>query len=409
MSNAHPIDEVVAGDLCVGCGLCAGMFSVQAAHMVMAPSGQLRPEVRRPLTAPEAALFLAVCPGRQLVHPDNAPVSQVPVHLLWGPLIEVRTGHAVDPQTRYNGSSGGVISALAIHLLESGQVAGVVHIAASETDPFANEPQISRTRADVLKAAGSRYAPASPLKVLQRCLAEPGVFAFIGKPCDVAGLRALAREVPAVADKFPFMLSFMCAGTPSMAGTNAVIAKLGMQPQDVVRFRYRGDGWPGNAKAESTDGRMAVMDYATSWGTILNRHLQLRCKLCPDGTGEFADITCADAWFGDDKGFPTFVEAEGRSLIAVRSARGMQLHDEALAAGAIASDNLPASDIEKMQPYQADRKRVLIARLAGRLLAGRPVPRFRRLRLLRAALGTSPIRLIRNGIGTWMRSIDSRG
>ncbi len=377
--------------------------------MRMSPAGHLRPVVQRPLTDAESARFRAVCPGRQVEHPGGAPDALAPVHPLWGPLAEVRTGHAVDPQTRHNGSSGGVVSALAIHLLESGQVAGVVQIAASDTDPLANEPQISRTRADVLRAAGSRYAPAAPLKILQRCLEEPGPLAFIGKPCDVAALRALSRQAPEVASKFPVMLSFMCAGTPGMAGTDAVLGQLGMQRQDVVRFRYRGDGWPGQAKAEARDGRTAVMDYATSWGTILNRHLQLRCKLCPDGTGEFADITCADAWFGDDKGFPTFVEAEGRSLIVIRSGQGARLHAEASAAGAIISDGLQVADIEKMQPYQAERKRVLLARLAGRLLAGQPIPRFRRLRLIRAALGTNPVRLVRNGIGTWLRSIGSRG
>src|SRR3712207_7050821 len=38
-----------------------------------------------------------------------------------------------------------------------------------------------------------------------------------------------------------------------------------------------------------------------------------RCKICPDGTGEFADIVCADAWYGKD-GYPDFAEREGRSL-----------------------------------------------------------------------------------------------
>jgi coenzyme F420 hydrogenase subunit beta len=37
------------------------------------------------------------------------------------------------------------------------------------------------------------------------------------------------------------------------------------------------------------------MSYADSWGGILSRHVQFRCKICPDGTGGFADVVCADA------------------------------------------------------------------------------------------------------------------
>ena len=55
------------------------------------------------------------------------------------------------------------------------------------------------------------------------------------------------------------------------------------------------------------------MSYADSWGAHLSKHVQFRCKICPDAVGGVADIACADAWYGGDSGYPQFDEAAGRS------------------------------------------------------------------------------------------------
>ena len=235
-----PISKVVADDLCSGCGLCAGMFAQPAAEMHLSPAGFARPRPTRPLTVQERQVFQTVCPGIRLEHKTRTPEYT----LLWGPILTSQVGHATDPEVRFQGSSGGVLSALAIYLLEQKLVDGVLHISVS-TDPatpFVNVPQISRTREDVLRAAGSRYAPASPLTAVQTCLQAGGRYAFIGKPCDVAALRALCQTDARVRDAFPYLLSFMCAGTPSMEGTHGIVRQLGFEPSQVVRFRYRGNG-----------------------------------------------------------------------------------------------------------------------------------------------------------------------
>ncbi len=148
------------------------------------------------------------------------------------------------------------------------------------TDPLKNELQLSRTRADVLHAAGSRYAPSAPLARIVELLDSGARFAFVGKPCDVAALRQYGRTDPRVAQQVPYMLSFMCAGIPSHRGTLELLQTLGVTPNQVKTFRYRGDGWPGKARVVTHAGDVREMDYNASWGTILNRHLQFRCKIC---------------------------------------------------------------------------------------------------------------------------------
>ena len=87
-------------------------------------------------------------------------------------------------------------------------------------------------------------------------------------------------------------------------------------------FRYRGNGWPGQATATLRDGNTRSMSYHDSWGKILSHHVQHRCKVCADGTGTAADLVCADAWVSDERGYPVFEERDGVSLIVTRNAKG---------------------------------------------------------------------------------------
>ncbi|MCJ2183125.1 Coenzyme F420 hydrogenase/dehydrogenase, beta subunit C-terminal domain [Novosphingobium sp. 1949] len=361
-------------------------------------TGYVRPRSTGPLPQEFDAAFSQICTGRTIRQEANGRTYDPS----WGPLVTVEVGNSTDPAVRFRGSSGGIISTLAIHLLESGKVDFILHTRTDPTDPIGNVTAPSFTRDDILAAAGSRYAPSSPLADLERYLAEGRKFAFIGKPCDIATLRAMARRDPRIDALIPYKLSFFCAGIPGRKGAHALLDRMGVEPDQLARFDYRGNGWPGPTRAERTDGSAVTFDYASSWGQVLSRHLQFRCKICPDGTGEFADIAAADAWYGQD-GYPDFDERDGRSLVIARTAEGRALLDEALGQARIELEPLPITDIALMQPYQRDRKRVVLARSLAMLLLGRRRPRFTGLQLLRNTLRTPPLFLLRNMLGTLKR------
>jgi coenzyme F420 hydrogenase subunit beta len=301
-----------------------------------------------------------------------------------------------------------VLSALLSHALASGLVDFVIQTGADPDVPTANRTGVSASADDVLASAGSRYAPSAPLAGLEDWLARPGRFAFVGKPCDVTALRARARTDPRIADRVPVMLAFFCAGIPSAAGTGQILDRLGVKAADVAAFRYRGDGWPGFATATLHDGSTRQMSYADSWGDILSKVVQFRCKICPDAVGNMADIACADAWYGDDRGYPSFEEQEGRSLVIARTAAGLALLDAARAAGRVETAPLAMAEISRMQPSQARRKRQVLSRLAAMVVAGRPRPRYRGLQLWQAAAQDSPIAQARSFAGLLRRFIQGR-
>lgn len=399
-SNMHRITQ---GDLCAGCGACAGLFPAKLDMSTAAP-GFLRPRQLGALSEAEDTALARFCPALG----QSVEAGGRSNHVLWGPFQDMQTGWATDPEMRFAGASGGGLSALLVHLLDSGTVKAVVQISADPDNPVANRTVVSQSRADILAAAGSRYAPSAPLAQVRALAATGRRHAFVGKPCDVVSLRALTEENPEIAAAFPVLISFFCAGVPSETGARDVLAALGADPAEVTGFRYRGQGWPGRATATLRDGSEHSMTYHESWGGILSKHVQHRCKICADGTGKAADIVFADAWESDDAGYPVFDERDGVSLIVSRTSLGAQLLQEAKAAGHIETSHFDVAELAAIQPGQRERRRALLARLLALRLAGRPVPRYTGLQLGRAARQNLLSKNLKNFLGMLRRVVQRR-
>lgn len=393
------VEKIIQNELCTGCGICASI-SDNKIQMGLSAQGYLRPVIHQPLSSIQESIIQDVCPGITLKHES----LDATYHPIWGPLIQVRTGYAVNPEVRFAGSSGGALSALLIYLLENRLVDYVLHIGVANDDPLLNEIKVSRNHAEVVSNAGSRYAPSAPLVNIDEYLKGEGKFAFVGKPCDVAALRQYGRKNPAVSQKIPYMLAFMCAGVPSIEGTYAILNRFNTKKEDVRSFVYRGNGWPGMTRVEKHDGTSHEVDYGTSWGSILNRYLQPRCKICPDGIGEFADVVCADAWYGKD-GYPDFSEQDGRSLIISRTKVGDDLVNTSCDTNYLCTASLPIADISQMQPYQEMRKKMVLSRLLALKIFSRVTPEYVNLGLYKAALMGGIIANMRNFIGMAKRLV----
>lgn len=403
-AQSPTLKRVVSGQLCSGCGLCAGVAPDAVTMETVAP-GYSRPRQTAPVSAATETAIANACPGAKIAPWSGiAPNS----HTYWGPWRGIHAGYALDPDVRFSGSSGGAISALLIHALTSGQVEQVLHISADPNKPTRNIITFSTTAEQVVRNAGSRYAASSPLQDIGRLLDEGKRTVFVGKPCDVSALRQLATVDARVSATFPLMLSFFCGGLPSHDGADRIVRAMGLEPENLSSFRYRGNGWPGMARAETTDGRSAEMSYAASWGGHLSKEVQFRCKICPDAIGGVADIACADAWYGDDDGYPSFEEQEGRSLIVSRTAAGEQLLGEAVAAGSIEIEPLDADQIDRMQPAQVRRKRLVLARTASCHVLLQPVPKMAGLDVGKAARRARPKELLHNFLGTIRRILIKR-
>lgn len=397
-SQSKILKKILRSDLCTGCGICSSLSHGKVA-MDIESSGYLRPQQMEPLDKDEDDAIQAVCPGISL----KRPVSNTQNHLIWGPYETARLGWSTDPKLRFHGSSGGALSAIANYLIESGTVEFVLNIGVSDERPLDNDVKISRTTEDIFKTAGSRYSPSAPLTDLSNYLDGDARFAIIAKPCDIAAVRKLAKLDPRVDKMIPVLLSFFCAGIPSRLGTLEILKALGVDEENITQFKYRGDGWPGKSTAVTKSGKTKSMSYSDSWGGILSKHIQFRCKICPDGSGAFADIVCADAWHSDEKGYPIFEDVEGRSLVMARTRAGEAIVTAASEQNFIDVSDFDLKELTAMQPGQFRRSQALLARLLAFPFRARTIPSYRGFHMIQNARKAGLWNNVRNFLGTLRR------
>ena len=210
------IEKVVRRQNCSGCGACAWLDS--GLSMELDESGFRRPVRRDPTSTPKdhaTRLFEQVCPGRRVGSPRPAGAT---IHPTLGPVLGAWEAWAADPAIRFQGSSGGVLSALAAWLTESGQLSSIVGAAADQDAPRRTVQRVDHRPGTALAAAGSRYGGRGPGRRPPRC--SPGT-GLVGKPCEASAARGLliAGSSSSTEDQ-PVLLSFFCAGTPSQLATD---------------------------------------------------------------------------------------------------------------------------------------------------------------------------------------------
>ncbi len=366
---ARSITQVVANDLCIGCGLCqalAGDTPDATVTMTMTGAGSLRPTPPDGLRPEDERRILTACPGVVAAARDHDAPDTDPV---WGRYRSMVLGWAGDRSVRHRASTGGVLTALGQHALRSGRVAAVLHVGPDPARPTRTRAVLSETVDEVLANSGSRYGPTAPLTELGTALDRGQPFAVIAKPCDLGAIDRLATIDDRVDRLCTVRLAMVCGGQSRATKTSALLDRFGVTEAEVAELRYRGDGNPGPTRVRTSDGRIHQTTYLDLWADEAGWDLETRCKLCPDALGECADVVAADAWPG---GAP-IGEDEGSNAVVVRTEGGAALVDEAVAAGSLVlGDPLTPAELDHFQPHQVARKEALATRYEGMAAAGVP-------------------------------------
>ncbi len=405
------VQDVAAWRLCTGCGACKYACNNNAIKLVNIPDQGIRPIVDLDKCG-QCGDCMKVCPGIKL--PQTSFNGEIIHELkqLWGPVLEVWEGFATDPEIRYKGSSGGVTTALALFCIENKGMAGVLHIGVKPENPLQNVPVFSRNRNDLLACTGSRYSPAAPCAKLNWIEESDSPCLFIGKPCDVAALSKARVIDPLLKNKVALSISIFCAGTPTSKGTEELLTVLGIKQDEVEEMRYRGCGWPGATavKIKGGKGRIHQMTYEESWGSILSNYIQFRCQLCPDSTGEFADISCGDPWYREFE-----PDEPGRSLVLARTEQGRRILYNAMEDGYLELERAQPGVLAASQQSLLNKRQNLFGRLLTMRIMGIPIPRFDGFSLFLNWRNLSLYERTRSIMGTfrrifrrnWANSLDS--
>ena len=401
----HSAQQVAEWRLCLGCGACAYICPEKNISLRDILHEGIRP-VLRSHECGACDECVKVCPGCGITQarPDGVRGLIPELSKGWGPVLEVWEGYAAEQEIRFQGSSGGLASALSLYCIEQEKMHGVLHIGPDANSPYKNKTVLSRNRADILGRTGSRYSPASPCDSLELIESAPASCVFVGKPCDLAAVHKARAMRPGLDHNMGLLIGIFCAGTPSTKGTLDLLAEMKVRVDDVEEIRYRGRGWPGrfSVRVKGEHQPRELLTYMDAWGFV-QKYRPYRCYLCPDGTSEFADISCGDPWYR-----PMAEGEEGYSLVLVRTERGRRILQGARNAGYIS--------IEPGDPaiLEASQKNLLAKRSAvwGRLLAlrafGIPSPRLEGFDLFSNWRGVSASEKLRSVAGTARRIVQRK-
>ena len=402
MRAVRTLADVVAWDLCTGCGACYAACTEDVVTLVNIESAGIRPAFREPGCG-SCTKCLEICPGNGIDLTAAMPPSMTEAEHAFGAALEIWEGHAADSAIRFHASSGGMLTALSLYCLEQEEMEFVMHTGMNEERPWENRTVKSRSREELMARSGSRYAPASPCDRLKDIETSSGPCVFIGKPCDVAAVSAMREKNPILDEKLGLVIGFFCAGTPSTNGTLDLAQSFHILPPEIESLHYRGDGWPGRFRVKSRDNETEhSLSYAESWGA-LTHYRPLRCNLCPDGLGRMADISCGDAWHEADGG-----KNPGLSLVIARTERGRRILRGAIDAGYVILSAASSKEVFAAQTNLLQRRRELFGRLFALAAFGVPYPRLNGFSLLHSWLQLSLGIKVKTIIGTARRIIRRR-
>jgi coenzyme F420 hydrogenase subunit beta len=321
----------------------------------------------------------------------------------FGPIIDIWEGYANDPEVRYNGSSGGAATAIALYCLEKENMHGVLHVGSNKEQPLKNEVFLSKNRADLLSQTGSRYSPASPCSGLAEIESAAAPCVFIGKPCDVAGLEKACTIRPDLKDKNGLSIGIFCAGTPSSSAMLELLKKMNINRDQVENVRFRGKGWPGLFTVNLKGSNQSIQKtYIEAWG-FLQKYRPFRCYLCPDVTSAHADISCGDPWYR------TIQENEaGYSLVIVRTEKGRKILKGAIDAGYLVMEHADIQKLSASQKGVSHKGKVIWGRHLMLKIFGLPVPQYPGFFLSKQWWAASTKQKIRSLLGTARRIIQRK-
>jgi coenzyme F420 hydrogenase subunit beta len=281
--------------------------------------------------------------------------------------------YAADRETRESASSGGVVTALSLHLRSAGAVNGVLCYTRHESEPWRGWGRIARTEAEIREAAQSRYHLSPMNTALASLDGLEGEYAYIGIPCQVHGLWKLRGAGWSPKASLGPVIGIYCGNNLYFEATRVILTKLGVKRlEDIEELSYREGAWPGNFSVKTCDGRLRSIPKH-EFNQVIPFYINKRCLFCIDLTNELTDLSVGDGWAREGS------REGGYSIVLTRTERGEQLLRQAADDGVVHLEQINIEAAERMHAHAFDLKKVgAFLRMASWRRIGYAVPSYDR-------------------------------
>ena len=214
------ITEVVNKGICMYCGACIASCPID----ILFHSDKEEPIMRGTCAACQVCYYS--CPRIELpvaeVEQRVFGRSRTPEEAILGIHIGTYSVRAKDPQVLMRAQDGGATTAFLLYALEQKLIDYALVSGFSAYDPWRPEPQMARTREELLNSAGSRYTPGGQVGGLGE-IAIPnrsGInsmedrIAVVGLPCELQGMWRMNTHwiaTPKLAKNLVFTIGLYCS------------------------------------------------------------------------------------------------------------------------------------------------------------------------------------------------------
>ncbi len=288
------IQDVVKKDLCLGCGICT--YDKNVSKMSYnSYRGIYYPKFDR---NKEHIIANELCPGKgyEIEKLSSELYCSLNNSLELGRYHSLFAGHSNSKAILQNASSGGLITEFLLYLLRENLVDYVV---VTKFEYSINGPKtktyLTNRKEDILESQGSKYCPVDVSNVIQEIRKIDGRVAYLGTPCQIAGIRNLQKIDKDFDHKIFITIANFCGGFKSYNFIRKIAKRHSINYKNINFFRFRGGGQPGSMLIKDSSNKTFEASYKLYGGYSGFSKIH-RCHLCVDATGELADISFGDAW-----------------------------------------------------------------------------------------------------------------
>ena len=205
----------------------------------------------------------------------------------------------------------GIVSSIAIKMLESGIVEGVVCVQNTKEDRFQPMPVIARTAEEILAAKVNKPTLSPNLSVLEQ-IEKSGMkrLLVIGVGCQIQALRAVEKQLGL--EKL-YVLGTPCVDNVTRAGLQKFLETTSKSPDTVVHYEFMQDF---RVHFKHEDGSIETVPFFGLKTNKLKDVFAPSCMSCFDYVNSLADIVVG--YMGAPFGW---------QWIVVRNERGKEMLD----------------------------------------------------------------------------------
>ncbi len=179
----------------------------------------------------------------------------------------------------------GIVSSIAIEMLTSGKVEGVVCVQASTDDRFTPRPIIATTPAEILAARVNKPTLSPNLSVLEQ-VERSGMkrLLVIGVGCQIQALRTVEKQLGL--EKL-YVLGTPCVDNVNRAGLQKFLDTTSRSPSTVVSYEFMQDF---NVHFKHSDGSTEMVPFFGLNTKELKDVFAPSCMTCFDYVNSLADL-----------------------------------------------------------------------------------------------------------------------